>query len=464
MSDLNQPDEKRESFSSGIAVFFATLSSAVGIGNIWKFPSLVGENGGGAFILVYLICVLLVSVPVTVSEFFIGRRTRSNAVQAFDKLKVHPLWKSIGYLGSITSIFIIFFYSAVGGWVYKYTFKALVGDFSSIGSMSIEDASAFVSSEFNSVTTGSVSPILWQTLFILVVSLIVFAGVKKGIERATKILMPILLVLIALCAFRSLTLEGAKEGIDFLFNVDFSAITPSVLLAALGLAFFKLSLGMGTMITYGSYFTEDNNMPMTSIKVAISDIGVSMLAGLSIFPVVFTFGLKAGEGPGLLFNTIPLVFSRIPLGGILIVAFFLLSSIAATTAMTSMLAVPVSILNERFKISKLLSVSIVAVLVSIVGALTVHPSSVFGSTLVFDRSFFDLFDFISSNILMPIGGLLTIIFVGYFIKKEDLYNELSNKGTLNNKIFIRSFRFLVKFVTPLLLIFIFLSSAGIIKV
>lgn len=464
MSDLKHPDGKRETFSSGIAVFFATLSSAVGIGNIWKFPYLVGENGGGAFIFVYLICVLLVGVPVAVSEFFIGRRTRSNTVQAFDKLKVHPAWKAVGYLGGLTSIFIVFFYSAVGGWVYRYTFKALSGDFSSIGSLSFEDAGSFVSSEFNSVVAGSISPIIWQIIFTTVVALIVFAGVKNGIERVTKTLMPVLLVLIVICAVRSLTLSGAREGIHFLLNVNFSAITPSVLLSALGLAFFKLSLGMGTMITYGSYFTEDNNMPMTSIKVALSDVGVSILAGLSIFPVVFTFGLKPGEGPGLLFNTIPLVFSRIPFGGILIVAFFLLSSIAATTAMTSMFAVPVSILNERFKISKLASVSIVTILVAIVGALTVHPSSLFGKTLIFKKSFFDLYDFISSNILMPIGGLLIVIFVGYFINKEDIHDELSNKGTLNNKIYIKIFRFLVKFVTPLLLIFIFLSSSGIINI
>lgn len=464
MSDLKQPIEKRETFSSGIAVFFATLSSAVGIGNIWKFPYLVGENGGGAFIFVYLICVLLVGMPVAVAEFFIGRRTRSNAVQAFDKLKTHPFWKSIGYLGGITSMFIVFFYSAVGGWVYRYTFKALSGDFASIGSMSIEEAGSFVSSEFNSVVNGSIAPVIWQIIFTTVVALIVFAGVKNGIERVTKTLMPVLLVLIAVCAVRSLTLKGAGEGISFLFNVNFSAITPSVLLSALGLAFFKLSLGMGTMITYGSYFTEDNNMPMTSAKVALSDVGVSMLAGLSIFPVVFTFGLEPGEGPGLLFNTIPLVFSRIPFGGILIVAFFLLASIAATTAMTSMLAVPVTILNERFKVPKILSVSIITVLISIVGALTVHPSSIFGNTMIFNRNLFDLYDFISSNILMPIGGLLVVIFMGYFVKKEDIYDELSNKGTLNNDTYIKVFRFLVKFVTPLLLIFIFLSSSGIFKI
>lgn len=461
MSNLNQGSEKRETFSSGLAVFFATLSSAVGLGNIWKFPYMVGENGGGAFILVYLICVLLVGMPVAISEFFIGRRTRSNAVQAFDKLKTSPAWKVIGYLGGVTSLFIMFFYSAVGGWVYRYTFKALSGDFSSVGSMSIEDAGLFVASEFGSVVESPFSPIIWQVVFASVVASIIFAGVKNGIERVTKTLMPVLLVLIVLCAARSLTLDGAGEGIKFLFTVDFSAITPSVLLAALGLAFFKLSLGMGTMITYGSYFTADNNMPATSAKVAISDVCVSMLAGLAIFPVVFTFGLEAGEGPGLLFNTIPLVFSRIPFGNVLIVAFFLLASIAATTAMTSMFAVPVSILNERFKIKKGIAVVLVAGLISLVGAFTVHPASIFGQMSIMGKSFFDIYDFLSSNIFMPLGGLLTVVFVGYFVKKIELFDELSNKNTLQNHSFLRGYSFLIRFVTPLLLIFIFLSSTGI---
>lgn len=464
MSNLNRETDKRETFSSGLAVFFATLSSAVGLGNIWKFPYMVGENGGGAFIFVYLVCVFLVGMPVAISEFFIGRKTRSNAVEAFDKLRPGGSWKLVGYLGGITSFFVMLFYSTVGGWVYRYTFKALSMDFASVGSMSIEDASLFVSSEFGNVVESPMAPILWQIAFTGVVAIIIFAGVKNGIEKVTKTLMPVLLVLIVLCAARSLTLEGAREGIDFLFTADFSAITPGVLLAALGLAFFKLSLGMGTMITYGSYFTKDNNMSATSAKVAISDIAVSMLAGLAIFPVVFTFGLEPGEGPGLLFNTIPLVFSRIPFGNILIVAFFLLASIAATTAMTSMMAVPVSILNEKFKLNKGLSVAIVAGIVSVIGGLTVHPASLFGHVQVFGKSFFDLYDFLASNIFMPVGGLLTVIFVGWFVKKVLLFDELSNGGTIKNQAYLKAYGFLVKFVTPLLLIFIFLSSIGILNI
>lgn len=463
MSNPNPQTTKRETFSSGLAVFFATLGSAVGLGNIWKFPYLVGVNGGGAFILVYLICIALVGMPVAISEFYIGRRTRSNPIQAFDKLKASSLWKIIGYLGVITSLFVMLFYSSVAGWVYLYTFKALKGDFMNIANLPINEAGSFVTKEFDMVVGGSISPMIWQLIVVTVVSIIIFAGVKKGIEKVTKTLMPVLFVLIIVCAIRALTLEGARQGIDFLFSVDFSAITPAVLLSALGLAFFKLSIGMGTMMTYASYFTNDNNMPATSAKVAISDVGVSMLAGLAVFPVVFTFGLEPGNGPGLLFNTIPLVFSRIPFGNILLIAFFFLASIAATTAMTSMFAVPVSVLTEALNMRKGAAVILTGGMVFLIGIITVHPSSLLGNVTIFSKSFFELFDYISSNLLMPIGGLLISIFVGYFVGKDDLVNELSNDGTLNNIGYLKPFRLLLRYITPILLIVIFLNSIGIIK-
>ncbi len=462
MSNLN-PETKRETFSSGLAVFFATLGSAVGLGNIWKFPYLVGVNGGGAFILVYLICVVLVGMPVAISEFYIGRRTRSNPIQAFDKLKASPFWKIVGYLGVITSIFVMLFYSSVAGWVYLYTFKAIKGDFSGIANLPIKEAGEFVTREFDIVVGGALSPMLWQLIVVTIVSIIIYAGVKKGIEKVTKTLMPVLFILIIVCAIRALTLEGARQGIDFLFSVNFSAITPAVLLSALGLAFFKLSIGMGTMMTYASYFTSDNNMPATSAKVALSDVGVSMLAGLAVFPVVFTFGLEPGNGPGLLFNTIPLVFSRIPFGNILLIAFFFLASIAATTAMTSMFAVPVSVLTESLNMKKGKAVLLTGGVVFLIGILTVHPSSLLGNITILGKTFFDSFDYISSNLLMPIGGLLISIFVGYFVRKDDLVDELSNNGTLNNGSYLRLFRLLLKYITPILLVIIFLNSIGLLK-
>lgn len=461
---MEKTNHQREKFSSGLAVFFATLGSAVGLGNIWKFPYLTGVNGGGAFLFTYLICVVLVGIPVMAGEFYIGRKSRKNAVGAFKKLKAAPAWKSIGFMGVAAAFLIMFFYSAVAGWVYSYVFKALKGDFAVLSGKGAEEAAKIASGQFNDTIGSLLPPMIWQTIVMVVVSAILIAGIKKGIERITKTLMPVLFILIIICDIRSLTLPGAGEGIKFLFSADFSKLTASVILSALGLAFFKLSLGMGTMATYASYFTEDNNLLVTSVKVALSDTFVSILAGIAIFPAVFSFGMKPGAGPGLLFNTIPLVFSKIPFGNILLIAFFILTSIAATTAMISLVEVPVAYFTEEKGLSRDKSVMLTAVIMLVIGLLTVHPKSVFGSVVFAGKGFFDWFDYISSNILLPVGGLLITIFIGYFVKKEDLAKELSNNGTLNNERLIKAYRVIVRYITPVLLIIVFLNSIGIIKI
>lgn len=455
-------NNKRETFSSGLGIFFATLGSAVGLGNIWKFPYLVGENGGGAFVLIYLICIVLLGMPIMVSEFYIGRKTKSNAVSAFTVLKAHPSWKIIGYMGVVAAFFIVFFYSSVAGWVYSYVFKAINGDFRVLSTLPMEEAKLIVENQFLATQQGLYSPIIWQGIIFLVISLILIGGVKKGIEKMTTTLMPILFLLLIICSVRALTLDGAKEGLSFLFKVDFSKINSSVILSALGLAFFKLSVGMGTMITYGSYFTDDNNLLKTSANVALSDTIVSILAGVAIFPVVFTFGLAPSSGPGLLFNTIPLVFSKMPFGNILLTAFFILAGIAATTAALSMVQVPVAFVSETWNIPRKYAVISVTSLMFIIGALTTHPSSLFGHVEIFGKNFFDFFDFTSSNILMPIGGLLIAIFVGYFVNKNDFLCELSNENTLNNSSILRLYYFILKYISPILLIIVFLNSIGII--
>ncbi len=449
----------RERFSSGFAVFFATLGSAVGLGNIWKFPYLVGAYGGGAFLFVYLLCILLVGLPVMISEFYIGRRTRKNAVGAFKQLRPGKAWKYIGFMGIGSSYLIMFFYSCVAGWVYSYVFKALRGDFAAVTTESVK-------AQFGNAVVGPLPPLLWQIAVMVVVSIILISGVKKGIERVTKTLMPVLFILIIICDIRALTLPGAFQGLGFLFQVDFAKITPVVILTALGLAFFKLSLGMGTMITYGSYFTEDSNMIGNSMRVAISDTLVSVLAGIAIFPAVFSFGMEPGQGPGLLFMTIPLVFSKIPLGGVLLVAFFVLASIAATTAMISLVEVPVAYFTEERGMSRRKSVIINALIIiaaGVLATLSADKSSLLGQASVFGKSFFDLFDFISSNILLPAGGLLIALFVGYTVKKGELRKELSNDGSLNNGRMIDIFSFILRYVTPVLLILVFLNSLGILE-
>ncbi|MCM8710049.1 sodium-dependent transporter [Clostridium sp. SYSU_GA19001] len=462
-SNQKTEKKKRETFSTGLAVFFATLGSAVGLGNIWKFPYLTGNSGGGAFVFTYLICILLVGIPVMVAEFYIGRKTRKNAVGAFTALKASPFWKIIGYMGAAASLFIMFFYSSVAGWVYSYVFKALTGKFGALAKKPVEEAVKTAGEEFSLTVGGTYSPVLWQFIVIAVVSAILIAGVQKGIERVTKTLMPLLFLLIIICDIRAITLPKASQGLQFLFNVDFSKINAPVILTALGLAFFKLSLGMGTMITYGSYFTEESNLMTTSARVAVSDTIVSLLSGIAIFPVVFEFGMKPGGGPGLLFQTIPLAFSRMPLGNLLLIAFFLLAAIAATTAMISMLEVPIAILTEEKGMGRTNAVLLISSVVFIIGAVTVHPESIFGGVTLLGKGFFDLFDYISSNILLPVGGLLISVFAGYFVSKSELCKELSNNGIIKNKSLINIYHFVVKFVTPILLIIVFLSSIGIIK-
>ncbi|MBU3112272.1 sodium-dependent transporter [Clostridium lacusfryxellense] len=454
MEDKN----KRETFSTGFAVFFATLGSAVGLGNIWRFPYLTGANGGGAFLLAYLLCVALVGIPIMACEFYIGRKSRKNAVGAFKKLKAGKGWKVIGFMGVASAFLIMFFYSSVAGWVYSYVFRALKGDFVGVTATTAK-------TKFMTTLVGPMSPLVWQFIVLAVVSVILIAGVKNGIERITKTLMPVLFILIIICDVRALTLPGASQGLNFLFHVDFTQLTGPVILTALGLAFFKMSLGIGIMITYGSYFTHDNDMIATSAKVAISDSLVSILAGIAIFPAVFSFGMEPSAGPGLLFMTIPLVFSKIPFGSVLLVAFFLLTAIAATTAMMSIVQVPVAYFTEEKGMGRVKAVLLTTGIIMVVGVLatlSADSSSVLGNIhIIGKKGFFDSFDYLSSNILLPVGGLITAIYIGYFVKKEDFKLELSNQGTLNNNLVLNIVHVFIKFVSPVLLIIVFLNSIGV---
>jgi len=451
---------KRDKFATNLGVLAATLGSAVGLGNIWKFPYFTGQYGGAAFIIIYLICVVLAGVPVMVSEFIVGRRANSNPVGAFKKLAPGTAWYAIGYSGIAASFLIMLFYTSVAGWVYSYIFRALSGTF-------INASPEMTIGVFGKLITSNYEPIIWQIIVLIVVSSIIIAGVQKGIERMTKTLMPLLFVLLLLCDIRALTLPGAQMGVEFLFKPDFTKITREVIIIALGLAFFKLSVGMGTMVTYGSYFDKNQNLPGTAVKVALSDILVSMMAGLAIFPAVFAFGFEPDAGPGLLFITIPMVFSKMPLGNILLTIFFLLTAIAATTAMMSLLEVPVAYLVEEKGYSRTKATLTSAATIAILGStasLSADAGSLLGSIKIFGKTFFDLYDYISSNILMPVGGLFTVIFIVWVLGKANLAAVLSNDGQLNNKGVINLFYLIVKYMTPLLIIIIFLNSIGVLKI
>lgn len=446
----------RGGFSSTLGALIATLGSAIGLGNIWKFPYLAGENGGAAFLFVYIICTVLVGLPVMISEILIGRAARANAIETIHKLspsKKTPWWL-IGVAGALSAFLIMAFYTEVAGWVFAYVFKSLTGNI-------LSTDPAIASQIFNSLVGSPGQSLIWQWVVLALVGIIITLGVSKGIEATTKRLIPLLFLLLIIINIRSLTLSGAGDGLAFLFKPDFSKITALAILTALGLAFFKLSIGMGTMITYGSYWKDDQNIPLTTTRVVFSDLAASLLAGLAIFPVVFTYGFEPAAGPKLLFITIPAVFAQVPMGGVFIALFFLLTSFAAIGAMVSLVEVPVAFFEEQLKMSRLKATWLTILLLALLGSTAALSGNLLADFTVFGKTFFDLYDFVTSNILMPLGGLFITIFVGWVLKPQLIVEQLSNRGKLKNQRIIQVFLFLVRFVAPVLVFVILLHSLNV---
>lgn len=453
---IQDTQKKREGFSSSIGVIAAVLGSAVGLGNIWKFPYVTGANGGAAFILVYLLCLALVGLPVMLSEHLIGRHTKANAVGAFKALQPRKPWYLVGGAGVLSAFLIMAFYTSVAGWVYAYIFKAASG---TLLSTKPEETSLV----FKTFVSGVGEPLFWQVFVLLVTGTIIMAGVTKGIERVTKILMPLLFILLIVIDIKSLTLPGAAEGVSFLFKPDFSKITVSVVLAALGLAFFKLSVGMGAMITYGSYVGETENLPKMALKVALSDTLVSLMAGIAIFPAVFAFGFKPDAGPSLLFITIPTVFSSMPFGSVFMVLFFVLTAIAATGAMLSLLEVPVAYLTEQYAWSRRKATLLTILGIGLLGSTATLSNSILANVTFFDKNFFDLFDFATSNLLLPLGGIFIALFVGWQWGENIVYQEISNNGQIANARLAKVYLILVRFVVPVAITLVLLVGLKIIR-
>lgn len=448
--------QPRDGFGTGLGALAALVGSAVGLGNIWKFPYLTGENGGAAFVLTYLVCVVLVGIPVMVAEHAIGRRMRQNAVQAYrNAVPGQKFWAAIGYAGLAAAVLIMAFYSDVAGWVFAYVFKA--------GAAAL-GARPLGPETFSALAGGTWEPLVWQLGVIVLTTAIIVAGVSKGIERVTKILMPLLLGLLLLCTVRSLTLPGAWAGVTYLFQVDFLKITPAVLLSALGLAFFKLSLGMGTMTTYGSYLPETTRIVPNAARVALADTLVSLLAGLAIFPAVFAFGATPAGGPGLLFNTIPLIFSQLPGGPWFTLLFFVLAAVATVGAMASLFEVPVAWLTERAHLSRLRAGFVTGSVMFSLGVLaTLSQSPVLARFTFGGKNFFDLFDFASSNVLLPLGGLAITVVAGWMLPRGTLDSELG-LGSAKARWYDTLVPALGRFLTPVLVLLILLNSLGLLKI
>ena len=444
----------RDGFTSTFGVLLATLGSAVGLGNIWKFPSLTGMNGGAGFLLVYLLATLLVGLPVMIVETMLGRAARANAITTFDRVAPRGQWwwKIIGWMGFLAALLIMAFYSGVAGWVYAYVFKALSGE------ISTTDPKA-AGARFRALLSHPVSSLLWQWVVLGVTGSIIMLGVSKGIEAVARRLMPLLFILLLVLCVRSLTLPGgAGPGLTFLFSPDFAKITPAVVLTALGLAFFKLSIGMGTMLTYGSYFREDQNIPATATRVMLADLSVSLLAGIAIFPAVFAFGFEPAAGPSLVFMTIPAVFTSMPGGTVFMTIFFLLTAVASVGAILSLLEVPVAILAERFGCGRKRASLYTILAIALIGVPATLSQSVTAEMKLFGMNAFDLYDFLSSNVMLPLGGILICLFVGWVYGLPQLEKQLSNDDRLPNRGLIRAVFFLVRYVTPLLIAVVLLHG------
>ena len=444
---------KRDSFGSRFGALVAMAGSAVGLGNLWRFPYLVGENGGAAFIIVYVILSFVICLPIFVSEFVIGRRSQKNAYSAFRDLSGGSAWRWVGLFTIIVPLIVLSYYSVIGGWSIEYLLKSLTFSFTGGESQSA------LSTMFSDFVSSAWGPLLVHTGFLLVTTLIVMVGIKDGIEKFSKVMMPMLFFIVIGIAIYSMTLPGAKAGLDYLFNPDFSKINGKAIAAALGQAFFSLSLGFGTIMTYASYVDKKENPLFQSVATASSDLLFALVAGMAIMPAVFAFGISPQTGPGLVFETLPYVFGQMPAGGFIAILFFLALLVAAVTSSISMLEVAVAYLVEEKKISRIWACVILFAICWVVGAVCSLSFGPLSHIKIDGGNIFDFFDNLSSNILMTLGSLLTVLFVGWRLKKTDVYDEFTNGGTLstNAKIF-GVLWFLIRYICPLAIILIFVSG------
>ena len=427
--------------------------SAVGLGNLWRFPYLVGENGGAAFIIIYVILSFVICLPIFISEFVIGRRSQENAYSAFRDLSGGSAWRWVGLFTIFVPMVVLSYYSVIGGWSIEYLLKSCTFSFTGGASQ------ASINTFFTNFVTSTWGPLAVHTAFLFLTMLIVVVGIKDGIERFSKVMMPLLFLMVLSIAIYSLTLPGAMAGVDYLFNPDFSKITGKACAAALGQAFFSLSLGFGTILTYASYVDKKEDILFQSTATAASDLMFALVAGLAIMPAVFAFGISPQAGPGLVFETLPYVFGQMPAGGLVAILFFLALLVAALTSSISMLEVAVAYLVEEKKIPRIWACVILFVICWVVGGLCSLSFGPLSHIKIDGGNLFEFFDNLSSNILMTLGSLLTVLFVGWRLKKTDVYDEFTNGGTLsrNAKIF-GVLWFLIRYICPLAIAIIFLSG------
>ena len=448
--DLSNHIHKRGAWNSRLGFIMAASGSAVGLGNIWKFPYIVGQNGGGAFVLVYILCTLAVGLPIMLAEFTIGRKTKLNPVGAFQALKPNSHWVKVGYMGVLAGFLILSFYGVVGGWTLAYVIKALTHTMATFSSSN--EAGEF----FGTFISNTWEVLFYQALFMGICVGIVLRGVQGGIEKACKVLMPTLVVILVILMFRALTLPGAIDGVEFYLKPDFSKIGPQTILIALGQAFFSLSLGMGCMLTYGSYLSDQENLASATVYVVIFDTMIALLVGMVIFPAVFAMGLEPTEGPSLVFSVLPAVFFDMPFGNVVSIIFFTLLAIAAITSGISLLEVVVAYFIDQRKWSRKKAVLITSTVIFAFGVPSSLSFGILSDVKLFGMTFFDHVDNIASNYLLPLGGMLTAIFIGWIWGTKNAEEEIKKNETKPH--WVNIWRFLICYISPVAVFFVFCAK------
>ena len=442
-------------WSSRLVFVLAAAGSAVGLGNIWKFPYMAGENGGGAFVLIYLLCIALFGLPVMMAEVMLGRRGRQSPINTMKTLaeqeKLNRGWSLLGWSGVLAGVLILSYYSVIAGWSLAYVLESAGGGFKGIS----REAAGNL---FSALISDPLKLIFWHSIFIIMTMIIVARGVSRGLEVAVKYLMPALAALILVLIAYAISQGSFMLGVTFMFTPDFSKINQEVLFDAMGQAFFSLSLGMGAIMIYGSYLPQRASIAKTSFAVALADTSVAVLAGLAIFPIVFAHQLEAGQGPGLIFNTLPLAFGQMSAGLFFGTLFFVLLVFAAWTSSISLIEPAVAWLVEKKNMTRIKASVICGLLTWLLGLGTVFSFNLWASYTLFEKTFFDVLDFLTSNIMLPLGGLFIAIFVAWRMRESSVRDEMA----IVSPRWYRVWRLLLRFVTPVGIFLIFLRVVGII--
>lgn len=444
---------QHEEWSSRFAFILAATGSAVGLGNIWKFPYITGENGGGAFVLIYVLCVILIGIPIMMAETLLGRRSRQNPISTMELLTeeagADPNWHYLGWMGVVAGFLILSYYSVIAGWASAYVVKAFFGSFFSADAIEIKGI-------YYDFIASPVQQIFWHTLFMLATMMIVARGISNGLEKAVRFLMPGLFLLLILLVAYAMTTSGYFQGLNFLFRPDFSKLTASSVLTAMGQAFFTLSLGMGAIMVYGSYLPKTVSIAKASMLIACADTVVALLAGIIIFPIVFTHDLHTDSGPGLIFQTLPIAFGSMTGGWLFGILFFVMLVFAALTSSISLIEPAVAWLVESKGLSREKACIGSGLAAWLLGFGTIFSFNIWSTVKIFDRSIFELLDYLTANLMLPVGGFCIAIFAGWIMKQQHSEADLDMP-----KLSYQIWKLLVCYVAPAAVFLVFLHEVGV---